>query len=230
MRQAVRCFASAPEGPVTSFVEKNVTPAVGVMLTVIATAFVSGGVIVSLESCHNAKIATLEERINGSEKMLKAEMAGLTGKVDERVNGLAGKVDERVNGLAGKVAADMGGLKEVVATAIGGMEKLAESKAKGEAQYRSLAERRHGSERVSTSVARLHSRSRCCGRGLDVRDNGAGPGQSDARFARAAGAWRREGMGRGPGVVFFVGVGHLWHRMSTAVGDGIEFVSVWSSH
>ena len=112
MRQAVRCFASTPEGPVKSFVEKNITPAVGVALTVIATAFVGGGVIVSLESRHNAKIATLEERINGSEKMLKAEMVC----------------------LAGKVAADMGGLEKVVTTAIGGMEKLAESKAKGEAQ------------------------------------------------------------------------------------------------
>ena len=50
-------------------------------------------------------------------------MGGLSSKVAADMGGLSSKVDERVNGM-----------ERVVTTAIGGMEKLAEAKAKSEAQ------------------------------------------------------------------------------------------------
>ena len=75
--RAIRRFVSAPDGPraARSFVETNFTL---VRRAIIATAFVGCGAIVSLnESRHDAKIATLEERINGLADMFAADMGGL---------------------------------------------------------------------------------------------------------------------------------------------------------
>ena len=117
--------------PMRSYIESTFTPAFGIIAGLVSSAAVIGGYVMNLEHRHDAKIASLEGRLNGSVGKLESEM----GSLKETVNV---KVDTAIGGLKETVRGEMNGLKETVNakvdTAIGGMEKLAESKAKGEAQ------------------------------------------------------------------------------------------------